>query len=151
MNCLNMSLVIKGMFISLLFSIFVWQFAIPSFNKYLYSGSMEDVKWVDREPDDSPAITFCAVNNKSLYGWKQTKEELESTHVSAVDHHCNKPDLVEHAEECVERETFNLTETIKMIRVPNLEIQTLIVTPQKSFWRQEFVDLFLGIVIECVW
>jgi hypothetical protein len=116
----------KAMFISLLFSI-------------------------DREPDDSPDITFCAVNNKTLYGWKQTKEELESTHVTAVDQHCNKPNIVEHADVCVERGRFNLAETIKIIRVHNLEIQKLIVIPQKSFWRQDIFYLFLGTVIESVW
>ena len=103
----------KLLFIAFLFSVFVWQFAIPSFQKYLTAGVMVDKSWRRRQPEDSPTVTFCARNNNTGLGWKSMSKTSRDPNMTAIDLQCNNPETVDDALDCLNKETFNLTETIK--------------------------------------
>ena len=129
----------KFLFVASVFSIFVLQFAIPSFNKYLYSGLTVDTTWEPRIPEDSPSITFCALNNKSMLGWKSARN-LDG-HMLGIDVHCKTPATVEDAIDCLEKETFNLTETIK----PETSNFRNSFKTDNELWMHEITETYQGI------
>ena len=84
----------KVLFICIMLTIFIWRFAIPWITKYMNSGLIEDVAWVERQEEDSPAITVCALNDKSENGWKSDKK-IHCNYNSAMNLYCENSSLVE--------------------------------------------------------
>ena len=78
----------------ILFFFFVWQFGVPSFNKYINSGLVEDITRAPREQKDSPAVTVCAINNNTGLGWKGDKK-VNINELSMIDVYCDEPITVE--------------------------------------------------------
>ena len=135
----NLSL--KLLFVALLFTFFVWRFAIPSFKKFLYSGVTIDKTWARRQQEDSPSVTFCALNNKAMLGWKRNESiNEEDWFTSAIVVFCNNPKTVDDAMDCLDKETFNLTETIKTIKTTaGNNIKT-----NNEVWMQDISETYQG-------
>ena len=131
---------LKLLFIALLFSVFVWQFAIPSFQKYLTAGVMVDKSWRKRKSKDSPSVSFCALNNKTGLGWKHSDKPIIDQNTTAIGIQCNNPANVEDALDCLHKETFNLTETIKTAN----SIIYPFVDPDEEIWIEDVMEAFIG-------
>ena len=130
-NILTWNFSLKFMFVALLFTIFVWKFAVPSFRKFFYSGVMIDKSWADRLTEDSPAVTFCAKNNETGLGWKTNKTmKGEDWYDSAIVFFCNNQ-TVEYAVDCLHKQTFNLTESIK---TPDINYENPVKADQR-LWK----------------
>ena len=137
---LSTHFLLKLLFVALLFAFFVWQFAIPSFRKFLYSGVTIDESWVRRQPEDSPSVTFCALNN-DIMGWKITKfNDEEDWFTSVISILCKNATTVADAEKCIEKDTFNLTETIK---TSNNSFRKAVET-ENDLWMEDISELYLG-------
>ena len=94
-----------------------------------------------RQQGDSPAVTVCALNKKTEAGWK-TVEPFNKA--SALDHYCDEQKSVKNATDCVEKKTFNFTETIKALKY--LESKKVIGDSVYKAWRQYFFDFKSGIL-----
>ena len=137
-NFLSWHFFLKSLFVALLFTFFVWRFAVPSIQKFLTSGVIVDRSWVRRQPEDSPSVTFCAQNNNTLGGWKITNiDNGGDWHTPALSILCNNPTTVENAVDCLESLTFNLTETIKTTNKKKEE-------KENELWTQDILELHLG-------
>ena len=130
----------KLLFIALLFSVFVWQFAIPSFHKYLSAGVMVDKSYRRRVAEDSPSVSFCALNNNTEFGWKSSDKPIIEQNTTAIDLLCNNPANVDDALDCFNKETFNLTDTIKTAN----ETIFKFVAPDAEIWREDVTETFFG-------
>ena len=128
----------KVVFLSVLFGLFLWNFAIPSFHKYLYSGLMVDTTWKARTPEDSPSLTFCAMNSLSYVGWKKKMTPVKN--MTAIDLHCNQSKTTIEALNCFEENTYNLTDTIKSKE----SYFSNAVKPNDKIWQEEIFETYLG-------
>ena len=128
----------------ILFFFFVWQFGVPSFNKYINSGLVEDITRAQREQKDSPAVTVCTINNITNLGWKGDRE-VNINELSMIDVYCDEPSTVEDVKDCVDKKTFKLTETIKSMKDP--VSHSIIGDPLYKVWRHTFLDFFSGKVL----
>ena len=138
---LNWHLFLRFLSVGLLFTCFVWKFAIPSFEKFLDSGVMVDKIWAPRQPEDSPSFTFCALNNNELMGWKSNKSlKNEDWFKSAISDFCNNPTTVDDAMDCLDKQTFNLTETIKTTNLSHNEG----VGADNELWTQDISETHQG-------
>ena len=117
MKFLKTNVLLKLFFVILLFSFFVWQFAIPSFEKYLYSGNLGDKTKVYRNQEDSPSVTLCALNKKTGFGWKSSKI---THHTKIIESYCSNATTVIETTDCIDKNTFNLTETIPPFNLTEL-------------------------------
>ena len=106
----SMVLVFKLSFIAMLVSVFIIKFAMPSFNKFREAGVIVERHSIRREHRDTPTITFCAVNAKYM-GWKNDSIRLADIFYP-WRRICNNASTVEAAMACINKKTFNLTETI---------------------------------------
>ena len=86
-NCLG---ILRIFFIAILFLVFGWQFAYPSVKKFVESGVLIDKSWERRKTKDSPAITICALNKSTTYGWKHAANESLMWSISAFEMFCNQ-------------------------------------------------------------
>ena len=103
-------IVFRLMFIAILFSVFIIKFALPSFHLYRDAGVFVDKHSIRRGVTASPAITFCALNRNNL-GWKNDSIRPEDL-FKPLQSICRNPASVEAALSCIDKETFNLTETV---------------------------------------
>ena len=122
----------KLIFITGLFTIFVVTFAWPSINKYLNAGVIVEKSSLKREIKDSPAITFCALNEN--YGWKK-KVRMDGWK-TWVDLFCNNTTTLKDAMTCLDEGTFNHSETVGK-RVGKLDIHSLV-------WTEDVTASFEG-------
>ena len=102
--------IFKLSFIAMLVLVFIIKFALPSFNMYKDAGVIVEKYSIRREHKDSPTITFCAVNENYM-GWKDDSIVLEDLY-EPWRKVCNNATTVEAATTCINKKTFNLTETI---------------------------------------
>ena len=137
---LTLGLSLKSLFVALLFTFFVWQFAIPSFRKFLYSGVIADKRWILREPENSPSMTFCALNSETSLGWKSNKTFYEDWYTkSAMVVFCNNQTSVDDAMDCLDKQTYNLTETIKTKNSYGQTVRT-----DNGLWTQDISETYQG-------
>ena len=130
----------KLFFTTALFIFFLVQFAIPSFKKYLHDGVMVEKIWKTRQSNDTPSVTFCAQPRNSVNGWKNTS--IRSI-FDLIDKHCGNPVNMDDAMDCLDRETYNQSETIGFIEGIN-EFD-----PYKTVWTQDISPRNLGTYMEC--
>ena len=110
---MSWSYVLRLIVIAVLFTIFVNMFAKPSFNNYLNAGVIIEKSSVRREREDTPAITFCAMDNETGTGWKNKINIKVEVGMTWVDLYCNNSKTVKDAVSCLDNLTYNLTETIR--------------------------------------
>ena len=112
MEILNLgSFGLKLCYIAVLFIAFLIICLIPSVNKYLEAGVIIERRSVVRKHNDTPAITFCVLN-EGPFGWKNVSKKL-NLNKSWVDVYCdNHSSTVDDALQCLDDQTYNLTETI---------------------------------------
>ena len=87
LNCLG---ILRVSFIAILFLVFGWQFAYPSVKKFVQSGVLTDKSWERRKTEDSPAITLCALNKATSFGWKDSANDSLMMSISAFEMFCNQ-------------------------------------------------------------
>ena len=63
-----------------------------------------------RKYNDTPAITFCVLN-EGPFGWKNVSKKL-NLNISWVEVYCGNRRTVAEALQCLDEQTYNLTETI---------------------------------------
>ena len=97
---------LKLMFVILLFLVFSWKFAFPSYLRYMDSGLIVETSLALREPSDKPTITLCARSPKTGLGWKNIKAGRNT-----LKKYCNYTKLINYFN-CINMRTFNMTETI---------------------------------------
>ena len=97
---------LKFMFVILLFLVFSWKFALPSFLRYLNSGLIVETSLSPRQPSDKPTITICAKNAQNGLSWKNIKNGRNT-----LEKYCNFT-KIEDAFDCINRRTYNMTEAI---------------------------------------
>ena len=136
MKFLKTNVLLKLFFVILLFSFFVWQFAIPSFEKYLYSGNLGDKTKVYRNQEDTPSVTFCALKKTEL-GWKSAKMK---NHVKLIESYCSNATTVTETMDCIDMKTFNLTETIPPFNSTEVDFGET----DDQQWRPDISSLHYG-------
>ena len=87
---LNYLGILRVFFIAILFLVFGWQFAYPSVKKFVQSGVLTDKSWQRRKTEDSPAITLCALNKATSFGWKDGANDSLMMSISAFEMFCNQ-------------------------------------------------------------
>ena len=94
-------------------------FGYPSVKKIMFAGVLIENGWEQRQPEDSPKMTFCALNNKTVNGLRiiKTGDFFIYGWISAFDLYCNNTNTMQAAEDCLERNMFNPTDTIKNITI----------------------------------
>ena len=110
---MSWSYLLRFLIIVVLFTIFVTLFGRPSFNNYLNAGVIIEKNSVKRENKDTPAITFCAMDNETTTGWKKEFSVNFEFGLSWVDMYCNNSKTVKDAVTCLDDVTYNLTETMR--------------------------------------
>ena len=131
---------LKVLFVSILFGIFSWQFAYPSIKKWCESGVLTDKTWKRRETGDSPAITICAQNKITSFGWKHIGDPAVRFKISAFEMFCNNSQDLQEALDCIDKETFNRTETIR-----NKESDLVrIVSQDEKIWTEDITASYFG-------
>ena len=118
--------VLKSIFVVLLFVLYVWKFGYPSCARYLSAGMTVERNLAHRSSADLPGVTFCALNNKTLTGWKGDVVDYDQTIASD----CPSATTVGQILDCIKNETFSLSETIS--------------TGDSQVWTQEFLDSMHG-------
>ena len=99
---------------------------------------MVDTTWTTRTSEDSPSITFCAMKDGSVTGWKNvTAPDLNT---SAIDQYCDESTTIQEAVECFIDNTFNLTETIKHKESSFWKV----VQPKNEHWVQDITETYIG-------
>ena len=131
---------LKGLFIILLISFFIWKFAIPSLMKYQTAGVLVRKSWARRSLQDEPSITLCAINPETLDGWKTPRNKDD---LYPLDSYCNNPAYTSDALKCFEEKTFNLRETIKENDLKEFYRRN-VVTPDNKLWRLCFFLTDMG-------
>ena len=104
-NFKSWSYFLRLIFIVGLFTLFLLKFALPSINNYLDAGVIIEKSSARREDKDSPAITFCALNNMQI-GWKNQTNGAEVYQLKS------NWKTVEEAVACFNDGTFYIAETI---------------------------------------
>ena len=114
-TCINTNSTVRTLFILSLLGFFFWKFAIPAMTKYRNSGYMFDQHTRDRLKTDSPAITFCRMDNFSAIGWKNISRKFRGFDwkTTWAEWFCKGSRRVEDIIECMEELTFNHEETIE--------------------------------------
>ena len=136
---MSWSYVLRLLIIVVLFTIFVSMFAKPSFNNYLSAGVIIEKHSVKRENKDTPAITFCAMDNETKIGWKNSvKLEFGMTW---VDMYCNNSKTVKDAVACLDDVTYNLTETIRDFEIEGIDFINLIGT-DNDLWIYDVTEAY---------
>ena len=133
---MSWSYLLRLIVIAVLFTIFVNIFALPSFNNYLDSGVFIDKRSVGRESNDTPAITFCAMDNETKIGWKN-----KSFGITWVDMYCNNSKTVKDAVACLDDVTYNLTETIRDFEIEGIDFINLIGT-DNDLWIYDVTEAY---------
>ena len=111
MKVLTPSVLLKICVVSLLFTVFAWQFAHPSMMKFLSSDTIIVKTLGQKEPGDSPSVTFCVKDKFTTMGWKnKNKDEYDGKHPLQV--YCKNATTVPAAMECIDEHTYSLNETI---------------------------------------
>ena len=113
-------------------------FAMPSFSNYLNAGVIIEKNSVKRENKDTPAITFCAMDNETKLGWKNKK----SVGMTWVDMYCNNSQTVKDAVACLDDVTYNMTETIIDFEIDEIEFSNLIGT-DNDLWIYEVTEAYI--------
>ena len=128
MKFIQWPIYIKYLSLLFLFVFFVCEFGYPSCKKYWTAGVMVDTSWVHRTSQDFPSITFCALNNMTMEGWKNEEKNDLNRFSSPFDTYCNSTTEVTHLMGCIGNKTFTLKDTIKS----DIEDKTL--------WTQDLFD-----------
>ena len=134
----HVSFLLKLAFVTSLIIVFGWQFAFRSVKKFLDSGTTIDKTWEYSNQDDSPSITFCPKNNNSELGWKSGEFDRNQALFATF---CSNATTVTDAVRCIEKETYNLTETIMNV---NTSLWNLTET-NNPHWMEEISELYHGL------
>jgi hypothetical protein len=128
-------LIITGLFI-----VFANRFAWPSYKKYLNAGVFINRSSVRRENKYAPAINFCALNNVTNQGWKSKTSVKKNLGTTWVDLYCNNKRTVEETVDCLDDETYNLTETIQDLEIDETEFNVNIIDIDNELWIDDLTD-----------
>ena len=131
---------LKALFITILFGVFGCQFAYPSIKKFFQSGVLTDKTWARRGSEDSPSVTICAQNKISSYGWKETGNPDLRFKIPAFEMFCNDTENVEKMLDCMDKKTFNLSETV----LDAESEQVTFVKKDKEFWTEDITHSYFG-------
>ena len=128
------NLILKSLFVTILFGIFSYYCALPSLKKYLKAGVLVQKVKIIRRIQDSPSITLCA-----RQAWKTKYEGNISSYSFAG--YCNFTADLEQAVECFNKQTLNLSEIIKDEKLPAREN---VVSIENRFWKETIFDSAFG-------
>ena len=158
---MNLVILPKIGFSLILLIIFIFFFGIPSWKKFQAKEVMINQRKINQIEGITPAVTICALNTVTLQGWKYShiKKENDKKKGNAKDNrnkrnalkddeaedditlsnyrnsflslHCEGSQLLD---DCINKETFNLTETIKFARAGGFPYRNIINT---TFWIDE--------------
>ena len=98
---------LKLAFSTTLLIAFIVFFGIPSWNKYQAGEVLINKRKILTSNIGPPAITFCPAD-----GWKNVSDYNSSE--SQILQHCKETKSFEEALDCIDNETYNLTETVPM-------------------------------------
>ena len=104
----------------------------------MFAGVIVEKSSVKREIKDSPAITFCALNEDNV-GWKNTVGTWVQ-YGAWVDMYCANKTTVKDATACLDKASFNLSETVEK-RLYTLDIS-------KTMWTEDVTTTHRGKVLE---
>ena len=124
---MNIITFLKIAFSLLLFILFIFFFGFPSWEKFQAKEVMSNKRKVNPTESITPAVTICALDKKTRQGWKYSnvkkgmgngKNEgnkkdditLSKYKLDILSYHCEGNELLT---DCINNETFNLTETVK--------------------------------------
>jgi hypothetical protein len=138
---MSWSFFLRLLIIVVLFTIFVNICAWPSFNNYLNAGVIIEKTSVRRENKDTPAITFCAMDNDTNVGWKNKISVKVELGMTWVDLYCNSSNKVKDAVACLDDVTYNLTETIRNTEVDECDFVNCIDTAN-DLWMYDVTEAY---------
>ena len=129
---MNFLVILKFVFTFTLLLIFFFYFGLPSWNKFQAKEVLINKRKIITSDIAPPAITFCTTN-----AWKNASDSNVSE--SLIVSHCNESNSFEEALECIENETYNLTETVpRAISNDGTDISN------SSFWINDISLTYLG-------
>ena len=111
---INIKSTARTLFILILLGFFFWQFLLPAMAKFRDSGYIFDHQMRKRLQADSPAITFCRMDNFSSIGWKNVSRKYRGFHwrTNWAQWFCKGSRTVDDIIACMDKNTFNHDETI---------------------------------------
>ena len=138
MKLLSISVLLKMGVVSLLFTVFSWNFAHPSIKKFLSSDTILVKTAGQKELEDYPSVTFCAQENRTFSGWKIKNKQFKSVYQPPLELFCSNTTTVPDVMKCIEENTFSLNETI---RTSNWNPSTNVGTDD-ALWNEDNSELF---------
>ena len=132
-------LVLKYGFAGVLMILFFLLFGAPSIEKYQAKQTIVVESHKDYDETDHPAITVCGTNGVS--GWRNYDSSLH--HGTPFQTVCNLSTNAEEAVECVDKNTFNLTEMV--VAAINSKHESL----DESDWQEDISSLSAGNAQNC--
>ena len=133
---MNLLIFLKIVFSLTLLIIFIFLFGIPSWEKFQAKEVMINKIKVNPIKSITPAVTICALDKVTVQGWKSFN--IKKGNVTIPDYrnnilsfHCEGSELLA---DCINNETFNLTETIKSATAGDWPYRNILNT---TFWIDE--------------
>ena len=134
--------------ITSLFIIFSYNFAWPSFKKYMEAGVITEKSWRSQEATDWPSLTFCRYDNATGLGWKNT------THVYSkeanyswtwTEQFCEEAKTIDETLACIHKETYNLSEKIVEGVIEGKNVSDILVNKDSAVWSEDLTQApYLG-------
>ena len=129
-----MTAVLKFAFACFLLLLFFIVFGLPSLEKFNAKKTIVIESTKDYEETDHPAITVCA--NNGVFGWRQNGSNLENDKVFQTI--CNSSTNAAEALECINKNTFNLSEMVITTEDENQNILN------ESHWKEDISYFMAG-------
>ena len=123
-------------------------FGLPAYRKYEAKEIFVDYKTIGIEKVKNPALTFCPLNNRTGFGWTNTYPVVNgvvqpywiSNPNSTIHQQCSSPATVNEIYECIEDNTFKLTDFIRGYEMRDFKWDwNFSKGPNTSFWNRNDV------------
>ena len=127
----------KVLFITILATIFLIHFGLPSYLKYKENETLISETKVNINWNKPPAVTVIAWRQQSEKGWKEESDSDKEY----LGKNCNISQEFQELTECINSKTFNLSE---MLEKATSEDHTTKDLTNNSFWTEDFSNFDLG-------
>ena len=151
MKLFTLSIWLKIVIVTLLFTVFAWHFAQPSIKKFLFSDTILVKTFGHTAPEDSPSVTFCLSDNITSSGWKSQDQDKKNLNIfiTQFEFYCSNATTVPAAMECIDNHSYtlhSLTETIITNELGNYGY----LNTDDPLWIEEVSDLFYHGEVLCL-
>ena len=104
--------------------------------KYLDAGVIKEKSSARRQLEDSPSVSFCALDNVTDRGWKTSEFSPNDIFKTMIELKCGHFEKFDDVLACIQNETFHLNETIKSSNNAHLQGYTFI-RHTNPFWTED--------------